>query len=132
MSERIWLNWIGLPHLTGADPDNGEGIDCLVMCLKVRAAAGLRTPEVDMTWFVMAAAGQWDELEREWRRVMERCDVEPYGMLMERQRCGLGVQIVVDDGVLMVHHRRGCQWVPLEVAGRLMKLECWRPRYVAG
>ena len=26
---------------------------------------------------------------------------------------GLGVGIVVDDGLLIVHHRRGVRWVPL-------------------
>ena len=33
-----WISWVNakLPHVTGADPDDGIGIDCLVMATKVR------------------------------------------------------------------------------------------------
>ena len=37
-----WIRWVNakLPHQIGADPDDGQGIDCLVMTAKVRRAAG--------------------------------------------------------------------------------------------
>jgi hypothetical protein len=82
-------------------------------------------------WFTMAAAGEWAELEREWRRLMVRCDAEPYAMLLSQQPSCLGVSIRLDDGILAVHHRRGVQWLPIEVAGKLMRLEYWRPRNAA-
>jgi hypothetical protein len=128
-----WPTWVSarLPHEIGADPDDGQGICCLVMCAKVRRSAGLPTPDLDPQWFTMAAAGQWEQLQREWRRLMEPCRLEPYALVLHRQPLGLGVGVVVDDGLLIVHHRRGAQWLPLEVAGRIMPLDYWRPRDAA-
>jgi hypothetical protein len=126
-----WHQWIGLPHEVGADPIDGVAADCLVMCHRVRTAAGLWTPRLDPMWFTMAAAGEWAELEREWGRLMVRCDAEPYAMLLSQQPSCLGVSIRLDDGILAVHHRRGVQWLPIEVAGKLMRLEYWRPRNAA-
>lgn len=125
--------WIsaGLPHRIGADPDDGEGIDCLVMCHKLRTAAGLATPPLDPAWFTMAADGHWPQLEREWRRLMEHCNPEPYALLLYPQPYSLGVSILIDNGILMVHHRRGCQWIPLAVADRIMPLQYWRPKHAA-
>ena len=128
-----WPAWVSarLPHVIGADPDDGQGIDCLVMCAKVRRSAGIPTPDLDPQWFAMAAAGQWEQLQREWRRLMEPCRLEPFALVLHRQPLGLGVGVVVDDGLLIVHHRRGAQWLPLEVAGRIMPLEYWKPRDAA-
>jgi hypothetical protein len=128
-----WIRWVNLklPHVIGADPDDGHGIDCLVMAHKVRAAAGLPTPHLDPAWFTMAADGQWERLEREWRRLMVPCEREPYAVLLHRQPACMGIGVVIDDGVLIVHHRRGAQWLPFDVAERLMPLEYWRPRDAA-
>ena len=128
-----WPAWVSarLPHVIGADPDDGQGIDCLVMCAKVRRSAGIPTPDLDPQWFAMAAAGQWEQLQREWRRLMEPCRLEPFALVLHRQPLGLGVGVVVDDGLLIVHHRRGAQWLPLEVAGRIMPREYWKPRDAA-
>lgn len=125
-----WIDWVNakLPHQVGADPDDGVGVDCLVMAHKVRSAAGLPTPALDPAWFTMAADGQWQQLEREWRRVMVQCPVEAYALVLHPQPACLGVGILIDGGILTVHHRRGVQWLPLHVAGRVMKLEYWRPR----
>jgi hypothetical protein len=83
-------------------------------------------------WFTMAAAGEWAELEREWRRLMVRCDAEPYAMLLITTAIvPRRLRIRLDDGILAVHHRRGVQWLPIEVAGKLMRLEYWRPRNAA-
>lgn len=128
-----YIRWIDarLPHVIGADPDDGIGVDCLVMVHKVRTAAGLSMPSLDPQWFTMAAAGQWDQLEREWRHAMELCDIEPCALLLHRHAAGMGIGIVVDDGVLTVNHRRGVQWLPFSAAQRVMRLEYWRPRNAA-
>jgi hypothetical protein len=128
-----WPAWVSarLPHVIGADPDDGHGICCLVMAAKVRRGAGLAMPDLDPQWFAMAAAGQWGQLQREWRRLMVPHRLEPYALVLHRQPLGLGVGVVVDDGLLIVHHRRGAQWLPLEVAGQLMPLDYWMPRDAA-
>jgi len=128
-----WPTWVSakLPHVIGADPDDGQGICCLVMAAKVRRSAGLAMPDLDPQWFAMAAAGDWEQLQQQWERLMEPCRLEPYVLVLQRQPLGLGVGVVVDDGLLIVHHRRGAQWLPMAVAGQLMPLEYWRPRDAA-
>jgi len=122
-----WAKWIGLPHRLGADPCDGVGADCLVMCARVRVDAGLSMPDIDPQWFELAAAGRWGPLAATWNQLMEPCDAEPYALLLHQQPSGIGVAIAVDDGVLIVHHQRGVQWLPLDVAARLLRLEYWRP-----
>jgi hypothetical protein len=128
-----WPDWVSarLPHVIGADPDDGQGICCLVMAAKVRRSAGLAMPDLDPQWFAMAAAGRWALLLQEWRRLMIPCRLEPYALVLHRQPLGLGVGVVVDDGLLIVHHRRGAQWLPMAVAGQLMPLEYWSPQDAA-
>ncbi len=129
-----WIRWVNakLPHIIGADPDDGVGIDCLVMAAKVRQSAGLAMPALRPEWFTMAAAGEWDQLLMEWNRLMVPCRLEPYALVVHNQPSGLGVGVVVDDGVLIVHHRRGAQWLPMDTAERLMSpLQYWRPRDAA-
>jgi hypothetical protein len=128
-----WPTWVSakLPHVIGADPDDGQGICCLVMAAKVRRSAGLAMPDLNPQWFAMAAAGRWEQLHQQWERLMVPCRLEPYALVLQRQPLGLGVGVVVDDGLLIVHHRRGAQWLPMAVAGQLMPLEYWRPRDAA-
>ena len=130
-----WIRWVNakLPHQIGADPDDGEGIDCLVMTAKVRRDAGLDTPSLDPRWFDLAAQGRWPELKAEWERMCERCRLEPYALVLHLQPGGMmGVGVVIDDGVLIVHHRRGAQWLPMDVAARTMQpLDFWRPKNAA-
>lgn len=130
-----WHRWLNarLPHVTGADPDDGVGVDCLVMAAKVRRAAGLPMPSLDPRWFDMATAGEWPQLQAEWRRLMEPCRLEPWALVMHSQPSGLlGIGVVVDDGVLIVHHRRGIQWLPMAVAERMLSpLSFWRPKDAA-
>jgi len=87
-----WHAWIGLPHEFGADPRQGKAADCLVM------------------------VAEWDVLKLIWNQITETLDgPEPYAVcLFENGAAGLGVGIVVDDGVLIVHHKRGVRWVPLK------------------
>ena len=128
-----WPAWVSakLPHVIGADPDEGQGICCLVMAAKVRCGAGLAMPDLDPQWFELATAGHWDVLKDEWDRLMVPCRLEPYALVLHRQPLALGVGVVVDDGLLTVHHRRGAQWLPMDVASRLMPLKYWRPRDAA-
>jgi hypothetical protein len=130
-----WIRWVNakLPHITGADPDDGEGIDCLVMCSKVRASEGLPMPELNPQWFDMARDGRWRELRDEWGHLCEPCRLEPYALVLHLQPGGMmGVGVVIDDGVLIVHHRRGAQWLPMDVAARRLEpLSFWRPKNAA-
>lgn len=130
-----WICWVNakLPHQIGADPDDGIGIDCLVMATKVRRDAGLHTPPLDPRWFDLAAEGRWAELRNEWNRLCEPGRLEPYALVLHLQPGGMmGVGVVIDDGVLIVHHRRGAQWLPMDVATRTMHpLDFWRPKNAA-
>jgi hypothetical protein len=130
-----WIRWVNakLPHQIGADPDDGEGIDCLVMTAKVRRDAGLDTPLLDPCWFDLAVEGRWPELEAEWKRMCEPCKLESYALVLHVQPGGIiGVGVVIGDGVLIVHHRRGAQWLPLDVAARVIQpLNFWRPKNAA-
>jgi hypothetical protein len=130
-----WIRWVNakLPHQIGADPDDGIGIDCLVMATKVRRDAGLATPPLDLHWFDLAEDGHWHELRNEWGRLCEPCRLEPYALVLHVQPDGMmGVGVVIDDGVLIVHHRRGAQWLPMDVAARrLAPLAFWRPKNAA-
>lgn len=120
--------WIGLPHITGADPDDGVGADCLLMCAKVRRAAGLYTPELDPQWFDMARQGKWVDLWGEWWKRMERCEPKPYALCVYSNRKTFGVGILVDSGVLRVSHDKGVQWVPLALEA---SRQFWEPRVTA-
>jgi cell wall-associated NlpC family hydrolase len=115
-----WHSWIGLPHSFGASPESGIGCDCLVMVWQILDAAGVPHPPLDSAWNRLAAEGRWIELERLWHRSTEPIPVpEPFSVvLFKNGPAGLGVGIVIDSGVLMVHHRKGVIWVPC----RLLKL----------
>lgn len=122
-----------LPHQIGADPDDGRGIDCLMMAAKIRRDAGLSSPPLDPQWFELAATGRWAELDAEWRRVCRPCRLEPYALILHSQPSGLmGIGVVIDDGVLIVHHRRGAQWLPMDIAAQIIQpLNFWKPKHHA-
>lgn len=130
-----WIRWVEarLPHVVGADPDDGVGIDCLLMSLKVRESAGLFVPRIKDEWFESVRRNDWGWLHDEWNRLAEKCEIEPYALVLHAQPGGLiGVGVVVCDGVLIVHHQRGVQWLPLAVAKRLIQpLTFWKPKHAA-
>jgi hypothetical protein len=108
-----WTSWIGLPHRFGADPEDGEGADCLIMVWKVLDAAGLHHPELDSQWLEMAKARRWVELQALWQAGTEPAEFQQHAVtLFKNGPAGLGVGVVVDNGLLIVHHRRGVSWVP--------------------
>lgn len=123
-----YAKWIGLPHVIGADPDDGVGADCLIVAHRVRSAAGHETPPLNPQWFKMAECGQWARLKLEWLRLMEPCEIEPYAICMYQNPECFGVGIVVDGGVLRISNRRGVQWVPLALERHR---QFWKPRAAA-
>lgn len=122
-----WTAWIGLPHRFGADPDDGEAADCLVMVWKLLDAAGIPHPELDPHWQELAEAGRWGELQRLWEDSTEPCEPTEHAVtLFKNGPAGLGVGIVINNGLLMVHHRKGVVWVPLSYL-RLQSYCTFRP-----
>lgn len=109
-----WRSYIGLPHVLGADPAQGEGADCLLLALAVLAELGKPHPPVNPRWFELATRGAWGELETIWREATQAIQSPEDGAvtLLRNGPAGLGVAVFVDRGLLMVHHRRGVVWIP--------------------
>jgi len=104
-----WRRWIGLPHSFGADPRGGGGADCLVMTWVVLDSANVHHPPLDPRWLDLAREGCWEQLRALWRQGTKPLKApEEHAVFMESS----GVGVVVDNGNLLVHHRRGVCWVP--------------------
>lgn len=116
-----WHSWIGLPHAFGANPEDGVGCDCLVMAWLVLAEARIPRPPFDQQWLDLARSGCWPDLEHKWNSATRQLPAPaPYALtLFNNGSAGLGVGVVVDNGLLMVHHKRGVCWLPLAVVRRL-------------
>jgi hypothetical protein len=114
---RDWRSYIGLPHVFGADPEDGQGADCLVLAMGLLDDLGLPHPPFDQHWLDLAHQGAWGELETIWRGITEALPAPETGAvtLLKNGPAGLGVAVVLDNGLLMVHHRRGVVWVPLHL-----------------
>lgn len=112
---RDWRRYIGLPHQFGADPDTGIGADCLVMVFGLLDDLHLRHPQFEEQWLDLAAKGAWEELENLWAALTVPLAAPSEGAvtLLHNGTLGLGVGIVLDRGLLTVHHRRGVVWAPL-------------------
>jgi hypothetical protein len=110
-----WKRWIGLPHEFGADPEDGVAADCLLMVWRILDDAGIHHPEFNAYWLEMARAKQWRQLEAAWADgTIELDGPQEYAVTLFRNGpAGLGVGIVVDGGLLLVHHKRGVRWAPL-------------------
>jgi hypothetical protein len=116
-----WRRYLGLPHIFGADPNDGIGADCVIMTWNVLAGAGQYTPPLDPAWFTQAEAGAWDELTAVYKSVTYELPVaEEYAVtLFNNGPIGVGLGVVVDGGLLMVHHKRGVCWAPTRLLKRL-------------
>jgi hypothetical protein len=116
-----WMRWIGLPHGFGAHPEDGIACDCLLMVWSVLDEAGVHHPPFVQEWLDLAREGHWRDLQKLWdagTRILQ--EPQPYAVtLFHNGPNGLGVGVVVDDGLLMVHHKRGVCWIPLAVMKRL-------------
>lgn len=120
-----WMQWLGLPHGFGAHPEDGLAADCVLMVWSVLDAAGINHPPFEQSWLDLAERGAWDELQQLWTRGT-RLLLAPqeYAVtLFENGAAGLGVGVVIDEGLLMVHHRRGVCWMPLSAMKRLSYYE---------
>lgn len=110
-----WKSYLGLPHAFGADPENGQGADCLIMAFHVLDELRLPHPEFDTNWIELAASGNWKELLRLWNHHTTAVDSPENGDLtIFSNDAGLGLGVAIDGGLLLVHHLRGVCWVPLE------------------
>lgn len=118
--------WIGLPHKLGADPADGEAADCLMVAYRVLLEAGIKCPSIKKEWIDLAASGEWVKLEDQWNLIMEPIETpEQYALSMSRNdETGFNIGVVVDDGVLFVHHRKGVAWMPLS----FVRASFWRVR----
>jgi hypothetical protein len=78
---------------------------------------GLARPALDPRWLSLAQQGAWSQLETLWKDLTLPIDSPENGAvtLIKNGTAGLGVAIVIDGGLLMVHHRRGVVWVPLHL-----------------
>lgn len=112
-----WRSYLGLPHALAADPEDGVGADCLILALRVLDELGHPHPPLDHGWFQLAEQGAWNQLETIWHRITAPVQSPEDGAvtLLHNGPAGLGVAVVVDGGLLLVHHRRGVVWVPLHL-----------------
>lgn len=121
-----YYKWIGLPHKLGADPDDGEGADCLVVAYKVLSSLDIYFPRPQPEWFAMVERKEWANLYLVWENHMEKTVGPAMGLLsMRRNRVtGFNIMVVVGDGALCVHHVTGVRWLPLS----LVKGPFWKAR----
>lgn len=119
----IWLPWLGLPHVIGADPRDGEGACCLVMTHILLTDAGLSPPPLE-PMIAMAKAGEVSNLEAAYNQATEAiAGPENLAMTMFQTEIGVGVGIVVDSNfVLIPHHKSGVKAISL----RALTRQPWR------
>lgn len=111
----MWRDWIGLPHRFRADPRNGHGADCLIMVWNVLEDAGAPHPRLDPTWLDLAEWGRHRLLAQTYEELTMPLDApEEYAVTLFSTARTIGIGVVVDGGLLHVHHRRGVQWMPLD------------------
>lgn len=117
----MWHRWIGLPHKFRADPNDGQGADCLIMTWNVLDAAGVSHPALDAEWLSMAERGDYEALTMLYReRTIDLDKPEEYAVTMFLAAQHIGIGVVVDGGLLHVNRRKGVRWIPVE---RCKKLE---------
>ena len=116
-----WRKYLGLPHVFGANPDDGEGADCVLMVWNILRDANQFTPALDWAWFDYAQQGRWHDLQLLWDDATYEIDEpEDYAVtLIDNGATGLGVAVVLERGLLMVHHRRGVCWAPTRLLKRM-------------
>jgi hypothetical protein len=111
-----WRGWIGLPHVIGADPRDGEAACCLVMASVVLASGGIELPMGLDHWLSLAREGSREALELGFQLFTSPLqEPEQYALtLMENGEAGLGLGVVVEPSWLLTcHHSRGVIALPL-------------------
>lgn len=109
-----WHQYIGLPHIFKADPEDGEGADCLIMTWNVLAYDNIPHPPLDLGWLDLAERGEWEKLKTLWLENTKPCDPQEYAMTLFDEPTHLGLGIIVDNGLLFAHHTKGVKWLPLK------------------
>lgn len=109
-----WHQYIGLPHIFKADPEDGEGADCLIMTWNVLAYDNIPHPPLDLGWLDLAERGEWEKLKTLWLENTKPCDAQEYAMTLFDEPTHLGLGIIVDNGLLFAHHTKGVKWLPLK------------------
>lgn len=91
------------------------------MVFNVLSNAGHYHPPVDWTWYDYAQENRWRDLQLIWDDCTYEIDgPEEYAVtLTSNGSPGLGAAVVVDGGLLLVHHRRGVCWVPTRLLKRM-------------
>lgn len=112
----IWKSWLGLPHVIGADPREGQGACCLVICKVLIEAAGNQAPSIEH-WLELARQEHWIELQLAFD---EHCapvsTPRLHAMTLIRNGSnGLGLGIVVEGEMLLLpHHSKGVIVLPTQ------------------
>ena len=107
-----WHHYLGLPHQFGADPDDGVACDCVIMTWNVLRDAGVDHPPYDENWLKMAACGEWAALKQQWLERTKPCPQQEYALTLFEEPAHMGLGIIVDEGLLFPHHKRGVHWLP--------------------
>ena len=107
-----WHRYLGLPHVFGADPEDGVGCDCLIMTWNILAEAGVPHPQYQDRWLNLARQGEWVALKELWLSETVVCPQQEYALTLFEESDHLGLGIIVDDGLLFPHHKRGVHWLP--------------------
>ena len=115
-----WHQYIGLPHVFKADPENGQGADCLIMTWNVLAHDNIPHPALDPEWLDLAERREWEKLKALWLEITKPCNPQQYAITLFEEPTHLGLGIIVDNGLLFAHHTKGVKWLPLR---RLINLE---------
>lgn len=117
----MWHHWIGLPHKFRADPNDGQGADCLIMTWHVLDAAGVPHPTLSARWLDMAERGDYETLATLYQESTIGLSMpEEYAVTMFRAADHIGIGVVADGGLLHVNRRKGVRWIPVE---RCRKME---------
>ena len=107
-----WHRYLSLPHKFGADPDDGLACDCVIMVWNVLRDAGVEHPPYEPGWLEMAARGEWTDLKTQWLERTVVCPQQEYALTLFDEPTHLGLGIIVDNGLLFPHHKRGVHWLP--------------------
>jgi hypothetical protein len=115
-----WKRYLGLPHGTGADPEDGHAADCLLLAFRVLDMLEAPHPAVDPNWFNMAEQMDWAPLKALFDATTEPSHGPGEGAvsLLRAPTC-LGMVVSIGGGVLFVDQSTGVNWTPLHLCRRL-------------
>ena len=122
-----WRTYIGLPHITGADPRKMKGADCLLLAYSVWEELGIKTPDIDPNWFHLARDKRWTKLRHIFLQMTTPCKRQDGAVTLVSED-ELGVVISIEDGYLMCSLKTGVLWLPERLFRRHKEAEWYLPR----